>query len=442
MSSPLISRRIAADYASVAAALPAAGAAAQRRRAAMEALEVVGLPAGRDENWKYANLRALERLRFSPAATAQPLALPQDLPGPLTGFARYVLIDGVFAAALSAPLDATAAQVRSLASGGSADTPAGSDGLAAGRPPAQLQGDQRFALLNAAFATGGIGIRVAQATAQPARIELVFLASADQQAGASYPRLELTLAAGARLELIERHLSTGTQPSFITSAVAVDLAPGAALQHYRLQELNPQSILFDTLSAQVAQRADYRLHAIMSGAQSARATLAVRLGEDARLSLAAAALGDRQQVQDTYALVEHTAPGARTVQTFRGIAAGRARVAFNGKIVVHSGAHGSDSRQSLRGLLAGAEAEIDVRPQLEIHTDEVRCSHGATAGKLDEDMLFYLLSRGLDRDSAQRLLKWAFLEDVIAQVALPPLRRQIEERLVARLGDDNLRELL
>jgi len=83
-----------------------------------------------------------------------------------------------------------------------------------------------------------------------------------------------------------------------------------------------------------------------------------------------------------------------------------------------------------------------VRPQLEIHTDEVRCSHGATAGKLDEDMLFYLLSRGLDRDSAYRLLKWAFLEDVIAQVALPPLRRQIEERLVGRLGDDNLRELL
>jgi Fe-S cluster assembly protein SufD len=250
------------------------------------------------------------------------------------------------------------------------------------------------------------------------------------------------LAAGARLELIERHVSAGAQPSFITGAVTIDLAPGASLQHYRLQELNLQSILFDTLAAQVGQRASYRLHAIMSGAQSARATLAVRLGEGAQLSLAAAALGERQQVQDTYALVEHTAPGAHTVQTFRGIAAGRARVAFNGKIVVHAGAHGSDSQQSLRGLLAGAEAEIDVRPQLEIHTDEVRCSHGATAGKLDEDMLFYLLSRGLDRDSAYRLLKWAFLEDVIAQVALPPLRRQIEERLVGRLGDDNLRELL
>ena len=370
------------------------------------------------------------------------LALPQDLPGSLPGFARYVLVDGVFAAALSAPLDATAAQVRSLASGGSADVKPAAGSGAAGRPLAELQGDERFALLNAAFATGGIGIRVAAVSAQPVRIELVFLASADQQAGASYPRLELTLAAGARLELIERHVSAATQPSFVTGAVTIDLGPGASLQHYRLQELNLQSILFDTLAAQVGQRASYRLHAIMSGAQSARATLAVRLDEGAQLSLAAAALGERQQVQDTYALVEHTAPGAHTVQTFRGIAAGRARVAFNGKIVVHAGAHGSDSQQSLRGLLAGAEAEIDVRPQLEIHTDEVRCSHGATAGKLDENMLFYLLSRGLDRDSAHRLLKWAFLEDVIAQVALPPLRRQIEERLVGRLGDDNLRELL
>jgi Fe-S cluster assembly protein SufD len=175
----------------------------------------------------------------------------------------------------------------------------------------------------------------------------------------------------------------------------------------------------------------------------ARSTLALRLAVDrAHLSLAVAALGDRQQVQDAYAVVEHAAPNARTVQSFRGIAAGRARVAFNGKIIVAPGARGTDTRQSLRGLLAGPEAEIDLRPQLEIYTDEVRCNHGATAGKLDDDMLFYLLSRGLDRDSAQRLLKWAFLEDVISQVTLRPLRRQIEERIARQLRDETLRELL
>ncbi|MGH8305372.1 MAG: SufD family Fe-S cluster assembly protein, partial [Steroidobacteraceae bacterium] len=152
--------------------------------------------------------------------------------------------------------------------------------------------------------------------------------------------------------------------------------------------------------------------------------------------------GDRQQVQDTFALVEHAAPRARTTQTFRGISAGRARVAFNGKIVVSPEAAGTDSRQSLRGLLAGPEAEIDLRPQLEIYTDEVRCSHGATAGKLDENMLFYLLSRGLDRDAAQRLLKWAFLGDVLAKIEVPELRRQIERRLAAQMqGAPPLEEL-
>ena len=92
--------------------------------------------------------------------------------------------------------------------------------------------------------------------------------------------------------------------------------------------------------------------------------------------------------------------------------------------------------------MAGAEAEIDVRPQLEIYTDEVRCSHGATVGKLDDDMLFYLLSRGLDRDAAQRLLKWAFLGDVLAKITLPALRREIEARLPGALKDEALRELL
>ena len=111
-------------------------------------------------------------------------------------------------------------------------------------------------------------------------------------------------------------------------------------------------------------------------------------------------------------------------------------------MVVTPEAAGSDSQQSLRGLLAGPEAEIDVRPQLEIYTDDVRCSHGATAGKLDESMLFYLLSRGLDRDAAQRLLKWAFVEDVVSKVAVPALRRQVEESLAGRMEhSDVLKEL-
>jgi Fe-S cluster assembly protein SufD len=184
------------------------------------------------------------------------------------------------------------------------------------------------------------------------------------------------------------------------------------------------------------QDATYKLHAVNVGGLSARSTVNVQLagrGADAAISMAA--VGDKQQIQDAFVLVEHVAPNAKSEQTFRGIGAGRARVGFNGMVVVRKDAKGTDSQQSLRGLLAGPDAEIDVRPQLEIYTDDVRCAHGATAGKLDDNMLFYLLSRGIDAETAQRLLKWAFLEDVVARIEVPELRRQIERSLVGQMRE-------
>lgn len=428
MSTPLTAR-IAEEHAQASRALAPAGALAARRRTALAALTAQGLPTARDENWKYANLRPLERLKFAPAPGGAGLAAA-DLPTTIPGFARYVFVDGAFAPALSAPLDATTAVVTPL--GAVAEAP----GAASVPFPRPASADERFALLNEAFATDGVDIRVAGQPAQGARLELVFVARAESQEGASYPRVQLRLDSGARLTLIERHVSAASAASFVNSAVTVDLGHGAALDHYRLQELAPRAIAFDTLSAVLAQEAGYRLLGIATGAQSSRSTLAVQLaGERADLTLAVLALGDRQQVLDIFAPVEHAAPRARTVQIFRGISAGRARVAFNGKIIVAPGAHGTDSRQSLRGLLAGPEAEIDVRPQLEIHTDEVRCSHGATAGKLDENMLFYLLSRGLEPEVAQQLLKWAFLEDVVAGIGVPELRRAVEQRLALQVPE-------
>src|SRR5712671_1655275 len=416
MSTPLTAR-ILEEHANASRALPPAGPTATRQRTAIAALTAGGLPTSRDENWKYANLRPLERLRFAPATPVQPQAT--DLPAAIPGFARYVFVDGAFAPALSARLDASAATVTPLSA-----SDAGRTAVTVPAPAPGAGADERFALLNEAFATDGAAIRVAAHPAEPVRLELVFVASADALSGASYPRVELQLESQAQLLLIERHVSGGPHASFVNSAVTLELGSGATLHHYRLQELAARAIVFDTLCAAVGRDACYRLHGINIGAQSARSTLAVRLtGERADLTLA------------VVARVEHAAPRARTEQVFRGISAGRARVAFNGKIVVGREAHGTDSRQSLRGLLAGPEAEIDVRPQLEIYTDEVRCSHGATAGKLDENMLFYLRSRGLEPEVAQRLLKWAFLEDVVAKIEVAELRRQIEQRLARQVPE-------
>jgi len=299
-------------------------------------------------------------------------------------------------------------------------------------------------LLNEAFATDGAQIQVEPGTDCRTCIELVFVATSEAKAGASYPRVSFQVGAGARVGLIERHISVGSDANFINCAVDVSVARDASVQHYRVQQTGARAIWFDTLTAKLAENAKYQLHSASLGALSARSTVHVQLaGERSEVGLFSVSVGGKNQVHDTFALVEHIAPNARTEQSFRGISGGRARVAFNGKIIVRKGAHGTDSRQSLRGLLAGTDAEIDVRPQLEIYTDDVRCNHGATAGKLDDNMLFYMLSRGLDRETAQRLLKWAFLEDVVAKIEVPELRRQIEQSLAGQLDEAAaLKELL
>jgi Fe-S cluster assembly protein SufD len=424
--SAALSKRVLDEYAAVRESLPAGVVSPQRRQEAILALTAGGLPTTRDENWRYANLRPLERARLAPVATAPS---GPSLPAGLQRFARYVFVDGAFAPELSSAEEQAGLTVRRQA---------------AALPPLSTLPEARLALLNEAFATDTAAIHVSGTAGEPARVELIFVALAGADTGTSYPRIQVSLGPASHLVLVERHVSTGDGTSFVNSSVNVDIGRGAHLTHYRVQQAGARATWLDTLSAVLAADARYRLLAVNIGALSARSTTHVRMaGPGAELALSVAALGDRQQVQDNFALVEHIAPRARTEQTFRGIASGRARVAFNGKIAVREAASGTDSRQSLRGLLAGPEAEIDVRPQLEIYTDDVRCSHGATAGKLDDNMLFYLLSRGLSAEVAQRLLKWAFLEDVVSKIEIPDLRRHIEHELAGQMADAaSLKELL
>jgi len=439
--SAALATRIAEEFSA------AAHTSSHPQRQAMQALTERGLPTSRDENWKYVNLRPLEKVRFAPAANGpQNAVTAQDLPAPVAQYARYIFIDGVFAPALSAPTTNAGVLVSSMkavtslqaaTANGAPAHPLLTPGLAGGGSTHPLSTpDLRFALLNEAFATDGALIQVAPGTQCRTCVELVFVATTEAKAGASYPRINLQVGAGAQLGLIERHVSIGSDANFINSAVDISVARDAIVQHYRVQQTGARAIWFDTLTARLAENARYQLHSASLGALSARSTVHVQLaGERSEVGLFGVSVGAKNQVHDTFALVEHIAPNARTDQSFRGISAGRARVAFNGKIIVRKGAHGTDSRQSLRGLLAGDDAEIDVRPQLEIYTDDVRCSHGATAGKLDDNMLFYMLSRGLDRETAQRLLKWAFLEDVVAKIEVPELRRQIEQSLAGQLNE-------
>ncbi len=419
--SAALATRIAEDF---AAAPPAANEL--QRQKAMQALTKSGLPTSRDENWKYVNLRPLEKVRFAPPPGEGNTSIGVgDLPAAVAR-SRYTFVDGVFAPALSAPTTNEGVSVTSMKASMPRVTSVSTD----------LPADLRFALLNEAFATDGAQIEVAPGAHCETCVELVFVATTEAKAGASYPRVSFKVGAGARVGLIERHVSIGSDANFINCAVDVEVARDSSVQHFRVQQTGARATWFDTLTARLAENARYQVHTVNLGGLSARSTMHVQLtGERSEVGLFNVSVGGKNQVHDTFALVEHIAPNARTEQGFRGISGGRARVAFNGKIIVRKGAHGTDSRQSLRGLLAGTDAEIDVRPQLEIYTDDVRCNHGATAGKLDDNMLFYLLSRGLDRETALRLLKWAFLEDVVAKIDVPELRRQIEQSLAGQMNE-------
>jgi Fe-S cluster assembly protein SufD len=373
------------------------------------AAPAVTLPSTRDENWRYAPLRGLERLQWTPSAalaaetvdTARAL-----LGGAAAAGVRWTLIDGHFAAALSGgPAPQTAAVV-----GDDAD---------ASDP------DLAFARLNRSHAPAPVTLRIPADTTLDLELACVAL-------GVGHPALVIEVGPGAKLRLVERHIGAGN--SLANLSLQMRLAPGARVEHSRLLQPAAGARHFETLQARLETGAELHLVQLTTGGAATRSTALVGLaGADAALRWHAAMLGAAQQAHDAYVRVTHDAPGVRTEQAFRGIAADRSRIAFNGHMRVTSCARGANSDQTLRSLLAGPAAEANARPQLEIDTDDVRASHGATVGKLDADMLFYLLSRGIEPDAAESLLKWAFVSDILAKLPDAALRARFEAAIAPML---------
>ena len=406
--------------------LPGGAAWATWRAAALESLLGVGLPTPRDEPWKYVNVRLLERRDLAPAAPRPlPTATLDDLPA--LEAPRLVFVDGRFNAGLSArqlPEGCTFVRFADLLGH---ETPQVLGPELAGAP---TDVEERIRTLNACLAADGPLLTLAPGTRPTGPVLLVHVATG----AGSYPRTRVALGAGASLELIEVHLSAGEADAFVAAAADFRLADGAALVHSALQLAGPRTILLDDATVTVAAGARYAHRLVALGGQLARLDLKVTLdGPGASADFAGVFHTDGAREQHVRTLVRHRAPVTVSEQLYRGIAAGRGRGSYDGKVVVHAGAAKTVSQQSSRNLLLSRDAAMDSRPQLEINADDVKCSHGATTGTLDEQMLFYLLSRGLDRDSARALLIRAFLGDVLKRLSPEALALAAEARLFARL---------
>ncbi len=417
-------------------ARPADALQSLRARAMRRFLDL-GLPTTQDESWRYTSLRRLAARSLSAAlrpAAADTAAASLDLFGDPAPVIEYRLSNGGCPAgtgALGAGREA-GIEARSLRDLLRTDP----DRLAALLEPLPEEDEGRWALLNTAMFDDGLHLALSRPLAAPILIRHAAGATGPDEI--SHPRVIIEIAAGAAATIVELHSGAGAHLPVVNSTTRLNLGRGARVEHYRVFAAGDTATHFDTLEVRQEADSDCRQFTVALRGDLVRAHLHARLEQrGASLDARALLVGHGTRHVDYVAVATHQAPDTRSRQTARAIASGSSRVVVNSKVVVRAGAVRADSQQSCRGLLLSPESEIDSRPQLEIHADEVKCAHGAAIGRLDRDMLFYLLSRGLDRATAQSLLVFAFLADVLTDMSMPAARAALENALIAQLPDSN-----
>jgi len=409
---------------------------AERRARALEALEKVGLPTLRHEDWKYTDIRPLTARDYEFAGigeAAVPAVEIPDVEG-LDAAAHIVFVNGRFAPGLSA-LDGLpgGVGVGSLAAA-IADNP---DEVKARLGRALPEDSHGFVALNNAFVNDGLYIRVEDGVAVERPVEVVFATTGGDAAPLAQPRNLVVLGEGARLNLVERTVGIDDAPYLNNMICEVFLDGDARLEYVKLQEDGGRGGSIAGLF--VRQRAGSRaaFNTVSLGGMLLRNDVRVYLDEaGAECALNGLALGSGRQHIDNHTTVEHVAGECVSREFYKSVLDGRARSVFHGRIIVHPDAQKTDSEQRNENLLLSRDAEVDTKPQLEIYADDVKCSHGATVGQLDEDAVFYLRSRGIDEADARVLLTIAFADAAVAAVSSDALRAYIDRRIRARLGHD------
>jgi Fe-S cluster assembly protein SufD len=336
---------------------------------------------------------------------------------------RLVFVDGVWDQRLSSA--AKAGEVRRLADA-IADDPRLADDL--GRW-ADVQRNP-FAALNTAFVADGALVRVPRRSAGPALIHLVFVSEPGQERAMIQPRTLIILEAGAEATVVETYVGEG-EVEYLTNAVTeIVLQEGASLDHYKLMLEGMSAAHVATTQVHQERDSSFRSFSLALGARLARNDLNVVLdAEGASCHLEGIAVAAGRQHIDNHTSIDHAKPHGTSRQTYKTLLGGNSTGVFSGKILVRPGAQRTDAEQVNRNLLLSQRATMDTKPQLEIFADDVRCTHGATVGRLDTGALFYLQSRGLERREASALLTYGFAADVIERQRSEPVRALIESLL-------------
>jgi Fe-S cluster assembly protein SufD len=398
---------------------------------ALAELDAAGWPTRRRESWRYTDLEPLAAADFdlAPAeidrdtvAAAKALLADASLGA---ASQQLVLLDGERVAELGAPalpgIEVTSLEARwsefaaSFANTGAAEYP--------------------LAALNTAFARHGLWIRIPAGTVVHAPIHLVLIGSARERIAAQ-PRIVIEAEPGAQATFVQHFLDCGAESrAWHNSVTQLKQAAGSRLGFYRLQRHARGVAHTSLLSAELGESAELVAGYFDLGGRLVRNDIAIVLrGVRARTDLFGLLLAGAAQHIDDHTVIRHAAAETVSSENVRAIIGERGRGVFNGKVVVEPGCQRIDARQRNDNLLLGEHAEIDTKPELEIHANDVKCSHGSTVGELDAEQLFYLRARGLSPADARRLLTTAFATTVVEQIADVDVRSAVLAHVTARLG--------
>ena len=412
------------------------------RDSALDAFASTGFPTSRNEDWKYTRVTPIEKRSFEFAQASGMDVQAKDIePFHLGGLEceQLVFVDGRYVDALSRRnLVETGARITTLESAMNASSQlleshlghyAGTTG-------------QAFSALNTAFMTDGAVIHIKNRGANQKPIHLLFIATRENVV--SHPRILVVAEAGSQTTVIESYACLFDGCYFTNALTEIALMEDAQVDHYKLQEESTKAFHVATLQVHQDRDSRFASHSISFGGQLVRNDINIVLdAEGAACTLNGLFMvGGRQHV-DYHTRVDHAKANCTSEEVYKGILDGRSRGVFNGRVKVHPDAQKTDARQSNNNLLLSRDAEIDTKPELEIYADDVKCSHGATVGQLDEHALFYLRSRGIGEDQARGLLTYGFARDILDRVDLAPLRHKLTEELLHRMPNaEQIREMV
>jgi Fe-S cluster assembly protein SufD len=404
------------------------------RRAAIARFAELGFPTTKDEDWRFTSVTPIAQTAFGRPGDGQADPAPRALaPFVFAGVdcSRLVFVNGRLSPALSAlGTLPPGVKVNSLAR-----ALAGERGLLE-RHLAQYAGfhADAFCALNTAFMEDGGFVYLPRGTVLEVPIHLLYVSTETAGAIITHPRNLIVAEEDSQATVVEDYVSLGDGVAFSNAVTEVVLGQNGVLSHTLIERENTRSFNVSTLRVQQGRSSSLASHSMLVGGALVRNNVhPVMAGEGCDCLINGLFLAAGRQHIDNYMKVEHAGPHCNSRQFYHGILDGQSRGVFHGRIVVHKDAQKTDAKQTNRNLLLSEDAQIDTKPQLEIYADDVKCTHGATIGQINEDAVFYLRSRGIGRDAARALLLFAFAEESLERMKIAPIRKHLEGLVAAWL---------